>query len=241
MKQGYAKRKIAWFVSAAIGIVLLGIGGFALASDRSRDDIKAQLATNVAGHCKVGGAPTLQTTRLPSTPGVTVRSPELVVACTRSRWHGSLEIVGFDTSQGFCFTADSPRFGNSQAGACIPRGANWRMLCGGRKICAGDSSWWEGADQGYTQIVGEISPLIDRITVQYKIEGNVKDQGTMAIATLDDALGKRLKVNGRFGVFSVVLPGCPPAAGVEVIGRSAKDGSVVKDHSDTFFPKVCES
>jgi hypothetical protein len=216
-------------------IVALVTGGLILA--KGSNDPKTPALRN--GRCHIGGAPSLDLTRIPPTPGSVPEGEELVIGCQSARWHGPLELVGIDSSQGFCFTADSPRYRDSQGGLCLPRGANWRSICGGQSVCVGNLSWSEVPGHGYAQVVGEMSPRIHRIEVDYGHGREIGRRSLIVTAPLRSRLGQRLHVRGRIALFSIVLPGCPPAKGIKVIGRGPSGAIVASAFSKSVFPHFC--
>jgi hypothetical protein len=234
------ERKRGWPVVLGAGILILGCLGIFLLLNKSTSDGSDTASDPAAQSCRVGGKPALQVSRLPRVPGVHVKSPVRVLACSESRWHGKLELVGFRTEQAFCFTADSPRFGEGQPGACIPSSVKQSGVCG-HKLCAGDLTWSEGRGDGYSQVGGEVPGNVTRVDVRY-----VKGHGSPArsqsvVAQLRGKGAAAIGVHANYGVFSVVIPGCPPKGGLEVIGRNKVGRTVAIAISRNVFPNVCHT
>lgn len=230
--------KRRWSVVLGVGVLVLGCLGIFLLLNKATSDGSDVATGSPAQGCKVGGEPTLQASRLPRVPGVHVQSPVRVLACSESRWHGKLELVGFRTEQAFCFTADSPRFGEGQPGACIPSSVRQSGACGHR-LCAGYLTWSEGRGEGYSQIVGEVPPSVVRVDVRYVKGRHSPARIQTVVAQLRGKVAAMIGVHSNYGVFSVVLPGCPPKDGLEVVGRNRTDSAVAVATSRNVFPNVC--
>lgn len=228
-------KKVAYIF--ALGVVAAFACAAAAGLIFAKDSGAPKAKSSRLSKCHIGDPPPLDTTRIPA-----AARPErqLVIGCRTSRWHGSLELVGIETSQGLCFTADNPRYGDSQGGLCIPKRSDWRAICGGHPICVSPLSWSDGAGHGYSQIVGEMSPGIHHVDVVELHGPAVRGPTLTVVGRLVGKIGARLHVDKPIAFFSVVIAGCPPAEGVRVVGRSTTAGSVVGAAvSENTFPRFC--
>jgi hypothetical protein len=168
---------------------------------------------------------------LPGHPVKSVKflSPVLVLACGRTGFlhAGPLEIVGYDTSEGLCTSAEVPElmiFG----GGCEPAGTSWHEFTDG-------PLWWFGAGWGgggggpsQTNLAGNIDPDVAKVEVRFRRQGRIWTKAA-TVAQVDGALLSKLGVSEPFGRFAALLPGCVPPWEINVVARAA-DGEFLGAH-----------
>lgn len=228
-------------VGGAIGIFLLCAASITLASVPHSVSGRVGKVSASQATCTPGSKPSLNFQRFPAGSNVEMQSPELVLSCANISWYGPLELVGFNTSIGFCTAVDSPRQHASEPGFCRPTDLSSHSLCGDRKICSGDLSWAEDPQGGYFEVIGEAAQDVSKVKVVYRgNSGKMHIRPVQVFARLPGELGSKLGVEDRFGVFAAVFQGCPPNSGVRLIG-DGKTGKVVAiARSKNRFPGFCK-
>lgn len=194
-----------------------------------------------AGGCAVGSPAALDAPRVPPGSRVRLESEVLVLGCKNVKWHGLLQLVGFRTSQGVCAAADSPRERDSAGIVCLLPKSTGRSFCESA-VCAGPLSWSEGSlRNGYSKMVGQVSPRADRVEVRFVDASGV---GRRIDAVVDQARGtvlSRLGAEREFGVFAAVLPGCPPESGAKVVAKDEAGHTIGVARTMDAAPGFCKA
>jgi hypothetical protein len=174
--------------------------------------------------CKVGEPTSWRTRRFGfagEPKSVKFYSPVLVLACGRSGFlhAGPLEIVGYDTSEGLCTSAQVPRsmiFG----GICFPSGTSWQEFTSAPLKWYG-AGWGEGRGQPtQTNLAGYIDTDVAKVEVRFRRQGRILTRAA-TVAQVDGGLLSKLGVSEPFGRFAALLPGCVPPPAINVVARGA--------------------
>lgn len=177
------------------------------------------------GGCKVGGPTSYRTMRFgfPGHPVKSVKflSPVLVLACGRTGFlhAGPLEIVGYDTSEGLCTSAEVPErmiFGSG----CELAGTSWHEFTQGPLWWFG--AGWSGGGGGpsQTNLAGNIDTDVAKVEVRFRRHGRIWTKAA-TVAQVDGTLLSKLGVSEPFGRFAALLPGCVPPPAINVVARGA--------------------
>lgn len=148
-------------------------------------------------------------------------SPVLVLACGRTGFlhAGPLEIVGYDTSEGLCTSAQVPRsmiFG----GICFSSEATWQDFTSEPLKWYG-AGWGEGRGQPIqTNLAGYIDTDVAKVEVRFRRQGRIWTKAA-TVAQVDGELLSKLGVSESFGRFAALLPGCVPPPAINVVARGA--------------------
>jgi hypothetical protein len=197
----------------------------------------ATAAGPAAGGCRVGEPTTWKTTRFgfPGAPIKSVKfySPVLVLACGRTGFldAGSLEIVGYDTSEGLCTSAQvRPQmiFG----GGCFASGTSWKELT--QAPLKWDGAGWAGGGGGpsQTNLAGYIDTDVATVEVRFRRQGRIWTKAA-TVAQVEGEVLAKLSASEPFGLFAALLPGCVPPKEINVIARGA-NGDILGSQRGRF-------
>ncbi len=221
------------FIALAVGVfALLGIGQMSTSSAHIAGKSGSALRVLAAAHhgskkrCHSGQQASLQLRRIPPGAGTKLRSKVLILACGSVPRYGRIEIVGYDTSDGFCYATDSLTQEASEGGLCVAEDSDWQTFCKGA-VCPGNVTWTNVDGTPYFQLSGMLAPEVTqvRVTVSKPAGGTRVVSGV--VGRPNSKLRKSLNLVSRFAVFALISQGCPPAKGVKVVGYD-KAGDVVE-------------
>jgi hypothetical protein len=175
--------------------------------------------------CRVGEPTTWKTTRFGFKRGeVSVKffSPVLVLSCGRTGFlrAGALEIVGYETAEGLCASAQVKKqmlFG----GICEPSGTSWQDSTSKPIFWFGAGWGGGGPEPSSTNLAGDIAPNVAHVEVRFRRQGKVWTKAA-TVARVDGELLKKLRQTEPFGRFAALLPGCVPPQEINVVARGPK-------------------
>jgi hypothetical protein len=166
-------------------------------------------------------------------------SPVLVLACGSSGFlnAGPLEIVGYNTSQGLCTSAqirEQMLFG----GICFPPGMSWQDFTS--RPIKWDGAGWSGGGPTptATNLAGYIDPDVTAVEVRFHRSGKVQAK-TATVAQIDGDLLAKLGVTEPFGRFAAILPGCIPPRAIRVVARGASGEFLGAQRGNSLLPHFC--
>jgi hypothetical protein len=147
------------FIVLAVGVFSLsGIGQTSTSSAHIAGKSKSTLRVLAAAHrgskkrCQPGRQASLRPQRIPPGAGTKLRSKVLILACGSVPHYGPVEIVGYDTSDGFCYATDSLKQEASEGGLCVPEDSNWQTFCEKGAVCPGNVTWTSVDGTPYFQL-----------------------------------------------------------------------------------------
>jgi len=204
-------------------IVCLGVA-VALASWASGASSAASGPGSNARHCTVGKPTAWKTNRFGSpgkNPGIKFFSPVLVLACGSTGFlhEGALEIVGYDTSEGLCTSAQVARH-SLFGGPCFPAGIRWQDFSSGPVSWTGAGWGGGGPKPSATNLAGYIEPDVASVEVRFRRDGKIWTKAA-TVAQVDGELLAKLHQTEPFGRFAALLPGCVPPQEINVVARGA--------------------
>jgi len=171
--------------------------------------------------------------RVPPGSGARLKSEVLVIGCGQGpAGAGSVEIVGYKTSKGFCYAVDMPRLTRSEGGICIPVNADWRMICGKDHVCANGAIGFAGNGRRFTFTSGQIDPDVEGLVA-------VEPQGRSMIvrSRLSHKMGEELGINPQIAFIAALVQGCSASGiGLEWVKDGIRDQLTVP----RIAPEGCE-
>lgn len=225
MNRHLSKIIAALLVTAILVCGLVAIPNFSQSADGSS--------------CRIGASPSLNAPRVVPGSGVKLLTPPTVVGCGGTS-RGSLELVAYDTSAGFCFGIDRLPQRSSEGGDCKSHSVQWKSYC--PALCLKSVF---GVDLGPkrlrgTLVGGVLSPSMTSVKVVYKVNGKQHELPAI-VGQVTSGLMEKLRQTESFGLFATVLPVCVPPRGVRVITTN-EDGVVLAEaRGQETFPHPCHS
>lgn len=204
---------LAIFVAAVL--VLVPVSSSAAIGSGPRD-----------GKCRVGEPTSSPRPRFGHPPGganpVKFYSRVLVLACGRTGFlrAGPLEILGYDTSEGLCTSAQVAAAGMQFGGICFPPGTGWQEFTSAP--LQWDGAGWSGGGGGpsQTNLFGYLDPAVVQVEVRFQRQGRIWTKAA-TVAQVEGELLSKLGVSEPFGRFAALLPGCVPPQAINVVARGA--------------------
>ncbi|HXS34163.1 MAG TPA: hypothetical protein VN758_10375 [Solirubrobacterales bacterium] len=239
---------VGLFIALAIGaFALLGIGQMSTSSAHIAGKSDSALKVLAAAHhgskkrCHPGQQASLRLQRIPPGAGTKMRSKVLIIACGSVSHYGPVEIVGYDTSDGFCYATDSLTQEASEGGLCIAEDSDWQTFCKKGAVCPGNVTWTSVDGTPYFQLSGMLAPEVTqvRVTVSKPAGGTRVVRGI--VGQPDSKLRTSLNLVSRFGIFALISQGCPPSKGVKVVGYDKAGNMVEVSRSVNLLPGSCSS
>ncbi len=175
----------------------------------------------------------------PSGKPVKLLSPVLVLACGRTGFlkAGPLEIVGYNTSEGLCTSAqvaDRLSFGE----ICSPAATSWQKFTAAPLWWLG-SGWTRGGeDPTETNIAGYIDTDVASVEVRFPWGGKIRAKAA-TVAQVDGELLTDLGVSEPFGRFAALLPGCVPPQAINVVARGENGEFLGAQRGRKIFSDFC--
>lgn len=226
---------ISRFLLLVVAIsIAVGIGVFVFLGHGQTFASSVQMAR--LKHCQPGKQASLRLQRVPPGTGTKLRSKVLVLACGSVFHYGSVEIVGYDTSDGFCYATDSLKLEASEGGLCVAEDANWQTFCENGAVCSGNVTWTSVDGSPYFQLSGLLAPEVTRVRVTLpKSTGGMRIVGGI-VGKPNSKLRRSLNLDAKFGIFALIGRGCPPAKGVKVVGYDNAGNVVGASRSVNLLP-----
>jgi len=220
-------RHFVTFVLAAA--VCVGAMGCASAHSSSED---GKVEENTSSSCRVGSKPRMDIVRVPAGSGVKLRSRILVIGCgTSPAGAGLVELVGYRTSEGFCYAVDMPKLARSEGGLCAPPSAGWKTICGGESVCANGAISFTVNGSRLTQVSGQFDPHIRDLSVN---EG--KRPSVIVVDQVPNRLRKELGMQSSIAFFAAVVQGCLRSG----IDLKWSDGEEHRLTAERIAPEGCQ-
>lgn len=193
-----------------------------------------------ASHCRVGEPTPWHTARFGwGESHVKFFSPVLVLACGRTGFlhAGPLEIVGYDTEEGLC-TSAQVRHQMLFGGICFSEGISWQDFTS--KPLKWDGAGWSGGGPLPTQtnLAGYIDTSVANVEVRFHREGKIWAKAA-TVAQVDGGLLAKLGVAEPFGRFAALLPGCVPPRAIRVVARGASGEFLGAERGRSLLPHFC--
>lgn len=243
---------ISKVLPSVVGIsIATGIGVFALLANGQTFASSAHMAVKpdstrrvlVAAHssgskksCHPGQQASLKLQRIPPGAGTRLRSKVLVLVCGSVLHYGPVEIVGYDTSVGFCYATDSPKLEASEGGLCVAENSDWQTFCENRRVCPSNVTWTSVEGSPYFQLSGLLAPEVTRVRVTLPRSAGGTRVVSGVVSQPDSKLRKSLNLVSKFGVFALISRGCPPAKGIKVVGYDRAGNVVDANRSVNLLP-----
>jgi hypothetical protein len=172
------------------------------------------------GKCQVGKPSRWHTARFGFGGGhVKFFSPVLVLACGSTGFlhEGSLEIVGYNTSEGLCTSAQVPKY-MLFGGLCWPEGVSWQDLTSGHVYWNGAGWGGGGPKPSATNLAGYVDSEATSVEIRFRRDGKLTTKAA-TLAHIEGELMTKLKASEPLGVFAALLPGCVPPGAINVVAR----------------------
>lgn len=196
---------ILLLVAIVVCITTMGCGlaNSAADNDGARESGRAD--------CRVGGNPAMNLSRVPQGSREELRSRIFVIGCgTGPGDAGPVEIVGYRTSQGFCYGVDMPKLGRSEGGLCLPSSADWMSVCGKEHVCANGAIAFSAKGQRLTQTSGQFDPRVENLSMQ-----QADAHSTVVVARPSGDLKRKLGIRSPISFFAAMVQGCS-ASGIDL-------------------------
>lgn len=190
-----------FLLGTCLSLIVLGC---ALADSSSEG---ARYMRGTSSSCRVGDAPRLHLERVPPGSGVKLESRVVIIGCGISpAGGGPVEIVGYRTSDGFCYSVDMPKLHRSEGGLCVPLSADWKAICGGKHVCANGAISVSAKGRSLTQASGQFDPRVKQLSVSEGVGSS-----TISVARVSPELKKQLGIRSSVAFFAAVAQGCSPS------------------------------
>lgn len=149
--------------------------------------------------------------------------PQIILACGARPGVGRYEIVGFNTTSGFCFRVDVIQPGNSGGGVCKPTLVPWSTFTSELKINGFNAVEGRagGRSYSYTEFDGEVPQAAKRVVVQLRHQARLGKRVQATVAAISGKVMKRLGQPEPFKLFAGVLPGCVPSSDMRIVAETA--------------------
>ena len=127
-------------------------------------------------------------------------SPVLVLACGRIGFlrAGPLEILGYDTSEGLCTSAQVAGAGMQFGGDCEPVEDGWQRSTRVPLLWWGPVGRGGGGTPSQTNLAGYVDTDVARVEVRFPRQGRIWSKAE-TVAQVDGALLSKLRVSEPFG------------------------------------------